>query len=270
MTTLSTLFRLHTPPSNPPLSHASPHPLRLSCSFKPTKPPKPPSLSASTPPPPPARDRVIDFGKHKGKMLGTLPSAYLKWVSKNLRARDFEDWAKLADQVLDDAVYRDRIEWEVAENILNGNRRNSIAAGGVSELLEISERFGWDNEDKIGWSRVNFELLGTSKGGRIPRRSEKEGGERGEEREEEKEVVEDLGEVGERRRERRVRVRQRMRREDKLGIFEKSGGSVRNGVGLGREKESDGEDWMVENSKRFPGREGLLKMAYSRRMGRFL
>ncbi|KAM1016570.1 hypothetical protein ACFX13_046975 [Malus domestica] len=201
MTTLSTLFRLHTPPSNPPLSHTSPHPLRLSCSFKPTKPPKPPSLSASTPPPPPARDRVIDFGKHKGKMLGTLPSAYLKWVSKNLRARDFEDWAKLADQVLDDAIYRDRIEWELAENVLNGNRRNSIAAGGVSELLEISERFGWDNEDKIGWSR--------------------------------------------------------------------SGGSVGNGVGLGREKESGGEDCMVENSKRFPGREGLLKMAYSRRMGRF-
>ncbi|XP_009377926.2 uncharacterized protein LOC103966487 [Pyrus x bretschneideri] len=103
--TLSSLFYLHTPPSNPPLSHTYMHPLRLSCSFKPRKPPKPPSLSASTPPL--AKDRVIDFGKYKGKMLGTLPLAYLKWVSKNLCAHDFEDWAKLADQVLDDSVYRD-------------------------------------------------------------------------------------------------------------------------------------------------------------------
>ncbi|XP_068329769.1 uncharacterized protein [Pyrus communis] len=106
--TLSSLFRLHTPLSNPPLSHTSMHPIRLSCSFKPTKPSKPPSLSALTLPP--ARDRVIDFEKYKGKMLGTLPSAYLKWVSKNLHARNFKDWAKLADQVLNNAVYRDWIE----------------------------------------------------------------------------------------------------------------------------------------------------------------
>lgn len=39
----------------------------------------------------------------------------------------------------------------------------------VSGLLEISERFGWDNEDGDGWARVDFGLLGTSKGGRIPR-----------------------------------------------------------------------------------------------------
>ncbi|PQP99289.1 uncharacterized protein Pyn_15323 [Prunus yedoensis var. nudiflora] len=139
-------------------------------------------------------------------MLGTLPSSYLRWVSKNLRAREFEDWAKLADQVLDDAVYKDRIEWELAENVLNGNRSSALGAGGVSELLEMSERFGWDNNDKIGWSRVNFELLGTSRGGRIPRL---------------------------------------------------------------RRNEENGEDWMVENSNRFPGREALLKKAYSRRMRRF-
>ncbi|KAL2232554.1 UNVERIFIED_CONTAM: hypothetical protein Sindi_1435400 [Sesamum indicum] len=54
----------------------------------------------------PARDRVIDLGKYKGKMLGSLP---------------------------------------------------------------LSERFGWDNEDKEGWRKNEFGLLGTSKGGRIPR-----------------------------------------------------------------------------------------------------
>ncbi|KAF4388714.1 hypothetical protein G4B88_018991, partial [Cannabis sativa] len=118
----------------------------------------------------PARDRPIDFGKHKGKLLGTLPSNYLKWVSKNLRARDFEHWANLADQVLQDPLYQDRIQWEFAQNILEGNHRSSSISKPVSELLlEMSERFGWDNEDKVGWSRVDFELLGTSKGGRIPR-----------------------------------------------------------------------------------------------------
>lgn len=133
-------------------------------------------------------------------MLGTLPSSYLRWVSKNLRARDFEDWAKLADQVLDDAVYKDRIEWELAENVLNGNRSSALGAGGVSELLEMSERFGWDNNDKIGWSKVNFELLGTSRGGRIPRLSENGGGEREVERVREREKKKKKKKKGERRR----------------------------------------------------------------------
>ncbi|KAL5056727.1 hypothetical protein RYX36_028331 [Vicia faba] len=115
-----------------------------------------------------ARDRVIDFGKYKGKMLGSLPSSYLKWVSKNLRARDFEEWAILADQVLVDPIYRDRIEWEFALNVLDGNSARSTRSTepADSQLQEISERFGWD---KIGWSKVDFDLLGTSKGGRIPR-----------------------------------------------------------------------------------------------------
>ncbi|XP_015084563.1 uncharacterized protein LOC107028017 [Solanum pennellii] len=120
----------------------------------------------------PARDRVIDFGKYKGKMLGTLPSKYLKWVTKNLRARDFEEWAQLADQVLSDPIYKDRIEWEFAQNLLNGDVSPARTQSAVSELLEISTRFRWDNEDKLGWSKIDFELLGTSKGGRIPRLSD--------------------------------------------------------------------------------------------------
>ncbi|XP_068657471.1 uncharacterized protein [Aristolochia californica] len=124
----------------------------------------------------PARDRVIDFGKYKGRMLGTLPSTYLKWVTKNLRARDYEEWAKLADEVLHDPYYKDRLEWEHAESILQGNdSRRSTSAKPVADLLEISERFGWDNDDKIGWKGVDFALLGTSKGGRIPRIMTSEG-----------------------------------------------------------------------------------------------
>ncbi|KAG1361873.1 hypothetical protein COCNU_10G000920 [Cocos nucifera] len=102
-------------------------------------------------------------------MLGSLPSNYLLWVSKNLRARDFEHWARLADEVLHDPIYRDRIEWESAERILNGDGRRCSSKSPVSDLLDISERFGWDNEDKAGWARVDFQLLGTSVGGRIPR-----------------------------------------------------------------------------------------------------
>ncbi|CAK9156470.1 unnamed protein product [Ilex paraguariensis] len=130
----------------------------------------------------PGRDRVIDFGKYKGKMLGTLPSNYLNWVSTNLKASDFQEWAQLMDQVLNDPLYRDRIEWELAEKLLNGDVFCSSGSGSrvdqnvVSELLEISERFDWDNEDKLGWSKIDFGLLGTSKGGRIPRRVSEKGG----------------------------------------------------------------------------------------------
>ncbi|XP_058094806.1 uncharacterized protein LOC131240537 [Magnolia sinica] len=167
------LFRC-LPTLSPPISSsASPSPT-IFLSFKPIssyqriKP-----ISAKVP----ARDRIIDFGKYKGKMLGTLPSKYLKWVSKNLRARDFEEWAKLADEVLQDPVYRDRLEWEFAEKILNGDEsRASRTESPVSDLLEISERFGWDNEDKAAWNRLDFGLIGTSKGGRIPKVGVSEGG----------------------------------------------------------------------------------------------
>ncbi|XP_020693995.1 uncharacterized protein LOC110107896 [Dendrobium catenatum] len=120
----------------------------------------------------PARDRVIDFGKHRGRMLGSLPSSYLSWISNNLRAGDFLDWARLADEVLADPVYRDRLEWESAERLLAGAagcRRPSDSP--LADLLSVSETFGWDNGDKEGWARVDLDLLGTSMGGRIPRRS---------------------------------------------------------------------------------------------------
>ena len=64
-------------------------------------------------------------------MLGTLPSTYLKWdVSTNLRARDFEYRANLADQVLNDVFYLDRIEWESAESALIDNKTNVGGEGG--------------------------------------------------------------------------------------------------------------------------------------------
>lgn len=183
-------------------------------------------------------------------MLGTLPSSYLKWVSKNLRAQDFEQWAKLADQVLQDPVYKDRIEWEFAENVLTGNnndvnKNKNLATNesSVSRLLELSQRFGWDNEDQVGWSKVNFELLGTSKGGRIPRILErKEGKEELKVDKKEKFGGSLLSESEERRRERRMRVKEKISRV-KIG----------NGNGDG----NGGGD------NPFPGREALLKKVMS-------
>ncbi|XP_037437129.1 uncharacterized protein LOC119304074 [Triticum dicoccoides] len=35
----------------------------------------------------------------------------------------------------------------------------------------MAERFGWDLSDEDGWGRLDFRLLGTSYGGRIPRKA---------------------------------------------------------------------------------------------------
>ncbi|KAK2965474.1 hypothetical protein RJ640_008268 [Escallonia rubra] len=249
--------------------HALLHPSTVSCFYKDPKKVKIPTTVSATLIP--ARDRVIDFGKHKGRMLGTLPSIYLKWVSKNLRARDFEDWAKLADQVLEDPVYRDRIEWEFAEKLLNGDVLSSPASrsdqGAVAELLEMSERFGWDNEDKVGWSKINFGLLGTSKGGRIPRDSG--GGDGRRKVEMKREKVGAMG--GERRRERRDRMR------SKRGTTDTAKGAT--AAASGMQFDEDGDDENGENqvksemdgdrtaqvSSPFPGREALFKKVLNRR-----
>ncbi|GMI93187.1 hypothetical protein like AT1G51080 [Hibiscus trionum] len=247
---------LFNPPSPTPISLR----FKLSSSFKPKK------MSSPAPSSIPATDTIIDFGKHKGKMLGTLPSNYLRWVSKNLRAGDNERWAKLADQVLQDPIYKDRIEWEFAENVLNGNNAKGITGNdesSVSLLLEISERFGWDNEDKDGWSKVKFELLGTSNGGRLPRI----GGDRGGIREAEQVKKAKSGDLGEKR---RLRLRQRLKKErENVGNKHKSLGILGDGGGeTERSKGSDSDtDQTVENFSPFPGRQALLNKVLKNRRG---
>lgn len=211
----------------------------------------------------PARDRVIDFGKYKGKMLGTLPSKYLKWVTKNLRARDFEEWAQLADQVLSDPIYKDRIEWEFAQNLLNGELSVAGTQNAVSELLEISTRFGWDNEDKLGWSKIDFELLGTSKGGRIPRlsdspnnsiRAEEKKGRAGDDSRQEEE-----GEKDNRER-RRERVRLQRRKNESGANSDHFNPPNSRSFDTTSYNTSSG---ITEAPSRFPGRKSLLKKALS-------
>ena len=71
----------------------------------------------------PARDRVIDFGKHKGQMLGTLPPSYLRWVVVELDYGDTLVWERLAREVLDAPVYVARVKWEHAHRFLHGDSK---------------------------------------------------------------------------------------------------------------------------------------------------
>lgn len=126
----------------------------------------------------PARDRVIDFGKYKGQMLGTLPPSYLRWVVAELDYGDTLVWARLAREVLDDPVYVDRVEWEHAHRFLRGDSKfdyvyDDAGDDGDGPLQEMAERFGWDLSDEDGWGRLDFRLLGTSYGGRIPRKADR-------------------------------------------------------------------------------------------------
>ncbi|KAK1375414.1 hypothetical protein POM88_031607 [Heracleum sosnowskyi] len=214
----------------------------------------------------PSRDRIIDFGRHKGRMLGSLPSTYLKWVSKNLRAGDYEEWARLSDDVLKDPIYKDRIEWEFAEKILNGDvlRLKYESGSTVDELLELSERFGWDNDDKLGWSRIDFGLLGTSKGGRIPRLGLESKGRVFEKMESGKKICTNGGKDGgvERRRARRERLKLRTKKIEndggKLGTCDENVIDSSNKMPAMTVSDGNGD-----GSNLFPGRQSLLKKAVS-------
>ncbi|PPD76239.1 hypothetical protein GOBAR_DD26836 [Gossypium barbadense] len=157
-------------------------------------------------------------------MLGTLPSNYL---------RNYEPWAKLADQVLEGPVYKGRIEWEFAENVLSGNNAKGIAAKDESSTKMVGVKF-------------KFELLGTNNGGRLPRIEGNNGGNDNGGIREGKEGKKD-GEEGKDEAEERKSW---------------GGGSVR----LERNQGS-GKDQTVETFNRFPGREALLKKLLNNRRG---
>ncbi|XBH98211.1 hypothetical protein VPH35_127758 [Triticum aestivum] len=95
----------------------------------------------------PTRDHMIDLGKHKGQMLGTLPSYYLRWVVAELGHGDTLVWERLAREVLDDPVYVDRVKWEHAHRFLHGDSKFDYVYDDVDDdgpLQEMAERFGWD------------------------------------------------------------------------------------------------------------------------------
>uniref|UniRef100_A0A453DLA5 Uncharacterized protein n=3 Tax=Aegilops tauschii subsp. strangulata TaxID=200361 RepID=A0A453DLA5_AEGTS len=113
----------------------------------------------------PARDHVIEFGKHKGQMLGTLPPSYLRWVVAELDCGDTLVWARLAREVLDDPVYVNRVEWEHAHRFLRGDSKfDYVYNDGDGALQEMAERFGWDLSDEDGWASSAPPTLAASRG----------------------------------------------------------------------------------------------------------
>ena len=119
---------------------------------------------------------MIDSGKHKGRMLGMLPPSYLRWVVAELDYRDTLVWARLAREVLDDPVYVDRVEWEHAHRFLRGDSKFDYGYyddDGDGPLQEMAEHFGWYLSNEDGWGRLDFRLLATSYGGRIPRKADR-------------------------------------------------------------------------------------------------
>ncbi|KAH9327712.1 hypothetical protein KI387_007890 [Taxus chinensis] len=116
----------------------------------------------------PARDAKIGCGRYKGRMLGTLPSKYLRWMVKNIRPDG--RWSTMAEEVLEDPVYRDRMEWEKFDEAIRGSGKNLTKISSVPnipDLIRFSARFGWDPWGS--WVEIDYNLLGTSKGKRIPR-----------------------------------------------------------------------------------------------------
>lgn len=136
----------------------------------------------------------------------------------------------------------------------DGSARSKLE-NSAAELLEISQRFGWDYEDRDAWSRVDFALLGTSSGGRIPRKSSPKDGILGGESEsmgkERKVGIFTTGKEEKEEVDRRVMRRARRRKEKEM------------------EKRSREDEDVVKMEKKdgnaekvfdvFPGRRGLLQ-----------
>ncbi|KAL3689010.1 hypothetical protein R1sor_015319 [Riccia sorocarpa] len=121
-----------------------------------------------------ARDREIEFGKFKGSPLGTMSSKYLKWMAKNLRNGPQSEWAEYAEEVLEDPYYQDRLEWEKVEKLMT-MAHDVDKITGNRDVLAPAKVFGWDLENDTAWRKVNFALLGTTRGGRIPRVDQSQG-----------------------------------------------------------------------------------------------
>ncbi|XBI93900.1 hypothetical protein VPH35_030651 [Triticum aestivum] len=124
----------------------------------------------------PVRDRVIDFGKHKGQMLGTLPPSYLRWVVAELDCGNTLVWARLAHEVLDDPVYVDRVEWEHAHRFLRGDSKFDYVYdddGGDGPSRRWPSASARISPTRTAGAVLDFRLLGTSYGRRIPRKADR-------------------------------------------------------------------------------------------------
>lgn len=89
-------------------------------------------------------------------------------MTKNLRGTIYSEWADYAQEVLDDPLYLDRIEWEKVEKLLV-HSHDLAKLSNNKDALAPARIYGWDLDNEAAWSKVDFALLGTTKGGKIPR-----------------------------------------------------------------------------------------------------
>jgi hypothetical protein len=90
-------------------------------------------------------------------------------MTKNLKGTMISEWADYAQEVLDDPLYQDRIEWEKVEKLLV-HSHDLAQLSNSRDALAPARMYGWDIDNESAWSGVNFALLGTTKGGKIPRK----------------------------------------------------------------------------------------------------
>lgn len=90
-------------------------------------------------------------------------------MTKNLKGTMLSEWADYAQEVLDDPLYMDRIEWEKVEKLLV-HSHDLAQLSNSRDALAPARMYGWDIDNESAWSGVNFALLGTTKGGKIPRK----------------------------------------------------------------------------------------------------
>ncbi|KAH7387908.1 hypothetical protein KP509_16G048000 [Ceratopteris richardii] len=103
--------------------------------------------------------------------MGTLPPGYLRWLIREGHDPSLAVWADYAKQVLQDPYYRDRVEWQKIEKLSSKGEVPKREPSGIgASAKESMIALGWDLSDRNAWSKVNFSLLGTTAGGRIPRK----------------------------------------------------------------------------------------------------
>ncbi|GJP56473.1 hypothetical protein CLOM_g15542 [Closterium sp. NIES-68] len=122
--------------------------------------------------PVPPRDTPVTFGswykeavadRRPAPLLGSLKPGSLRWMMRQLAdSGDLAEWAELAETVLADPVYRDRLEWCEYERRLHRD--------GAAAAVQYARDAGWvDMTDTFAWSGVDMEMLGTSFTKPIPR-----------------------------------------------------------------------------------------------------
>lgn len=76
------------------------------------------------------------------------------------------EWVDYVQEVLDDFFYLDRIEWEKVEKFLV-YLYDLVKFFNNKDVFVLVCIYGWDLDNEVVWSKVDFVLFGIIKGGKI-------------------------------------------------------------------------------------------------------